>query len=128
MSIECLSLPLQQLHVSTFTEHNCRFNFGVDLPKAPWIRVGKKPNLDCSQSPPTRNQFLMSSLYDIMQGCNMTCAWKKSGIKCFIVWYYKSTKSGINAVTTEGKGVPIPQRMITSLQSQLTRRLKSISG
>ncbi|GBN03938.1 hypothetical protein AVEN_79219-1 [Araneus ventricosus] len=35
-----------------------RFNIVLDLPKGPYIGVGKKPNMDCSQSPPTRNQLL----------------------------------------------------------------------
>ncbi|GBM51746.1 hypothetical protein AVEN_175313-1 [Araneus ventricosus] len=53
-----LSLPLQQLHVNALSVHTYRFNIGVDLPKDPYIGVGKKPNMDCSQSPLTRNQLL----------------------------------------------------------------------
>ncbi|GBN04120.1 hypothetical protein AVEN_232538-1 [Araneus ventricosus] len=55
--------------------------------------------------------------YKCAKGCNLTCTCRKSGIK------YSSI-----AITAKGKGVPILQNMIISLQTQLTKRLKSILG
>ncbi|GBO04184.1 hypothetical protein AVEN_84353-1 [Araneus ventricosus] len=62
---EHLSLPLQQLQMNTLSVHTYRFNFGVDFSEARgfWkihskVGVGRKPNMDCSQSPPRKNQLL----------------------------------------------------------------------
>ncbi|GBL56098.1 Exostosin-2, partial [Araneus ventricosus] len=66
---------------------------------------------------PAPPALILMIFWKCAKGCNLTCACRKYSIKRSTICYH-----------CKGKGVPIFQKMITSLQTQLSERLKSIPG